>query len=133
MLRALIFLAFGWFLIAGIAGLGHALSLTTMLPATSAIAIVHLASSPHTRGLRELSLPIDLALAMLLGYLADLHQGFPAGALCLAHGLAYLGIRWSAERLTIAGIFSRAFVTAFTALAIDLIGLGALLLLVAPT
>ncbi len=126
MLRALTFVLFGWFLLAAVAGLGQALSLTVMLPAVSAIAVTHLACSEHTRNLRELSLPVDLALALFLGYLADLHQGFPAGALCLGHGLVYLGVRWAAGRLSLEGLVSRAFVAALAALAIDLVAWAAL-------
>ncbi len=126
MLRALTFVFLGWFLVAAVAGLGQALSLTVMLPAASAAAITHLACAELPRNLREFDLPIDLGLAMLLGYLADLHEGFPAGTLCLAHGVTYLGVRWAAGRLSLEGLFSRAVVTALATLAIDLIAWVAL-------
>ena len=115
MVRALIYTLLGWVLLAAVAGLGHSFDLTVMLPATSAVLLTHLAFS------RELSLPTGLAVAITLGYLEDLHQGTPVGALSLAHGVAYLLTVWAGTRIAVEGAIVRAIAAGVVATIIDLI------------
>lgn len=126
MLRAVVTLLLGWLLLASVAGLGHSLGLTIMLPATSAILLVRLAFS------RDQSVPLGLAVALGLGYLEDLHQGTPVGVLCLAHGLAYLLTVWAATRIAVEGPVVRALVAGLLAAAIDLVTFAELMLLAEP-
>lgn len=126
MLRALAYVLLGWLLLASVAGLGHSLGLTIMLPATSAVLLVRLAFT------RALTLPLGLAVALALGYLEDLHQGTPTGTLCLAHGLAYLLTVWAATRIAVEGPIVRAVACGLLAGAVDLLTLAELLLLAEP-
>ena len=114
-MRAILYTMLGWVLLASVAGLGHSFGLTVMLPATSAVLITHLAFS------RELSLPTGLAVAIVLGYLEDLHQGTPVGALSLAHGTAYLLTVWAGTRIAVEGAIVRAIAAGVVAALIDLL------------
>jgi cell shape-determining protein MreD len=137
-LRAALYIATGWCLIALVAGLGQSLGLTVMLPATSLVVLMHMSFSgadhgelsEHGRGHPSLYRPAlagDLAIALALGYLEDIHQGLLVGTLCLTHGLALLGLRWASYRLTVIGLWSRALVTLLLALFVDLMTAGILL------
>jgi len=114
-MRAILYTLLGWVMLASVAGLGHSFGLTVMLPATSAVLLTHLAFS------RDLSLPTGLAVAITLGYLEDLHQGTPVGALSLAHGIAYLLTVWAGTRIAVEGAIVRAIAAGFVAVIIDLI------------
>ena len=126
MLRAVATILLGWCLLASVAGLGHSLGLTIMLPATSAVLLARTAFS------RELALPAGLAVALALGYLEDLHQGTPIGALALAHCLAYLLVVWAGTRLAVEGPIVRAFAAGLLAVTIDLITFAELMALTEP-
>ncbi|MBK8266700.1 MAG: hypothetical protein IPK80_35915 [Nannocystis sp.] len=126
MLRALTLLAAGWILLAAVAGLGHSLSVTVMLPATSAVLITYLAYE------REGALPVGLALAVALGYLEDLHQGTPRGALSLAYALTYLVLAWTSLRLAPSGLLARSLAAGLAILAVDLLTYLTLTLLADP-
>src|SRR5690606_5938154 len=63
MLRAFVYLVVGWVLIAVVGGMADVLSLTIMLPATSAVILTHAAFSVGT------SVPLGLFVAIALGYL----------------------------------------------------------------
>ncbi len=123
MVRAALYTLLGWILLASVAGLGHSFGLTVMLPATTAILLTHLAFT------RELSLPLGLAVAITLGYLEDLHQGTPVGALSLAHGVAYLLTVWAGTRIAVEGAIVRALAAGVVAALIDLLTFGELMLL----
>ena len=99
--RALAYIAYGWLLIALIGGLGHVFELSVMLPSTTAVLLVHLAFTG------EGELPAKLAVASVLGYREDLHQGAPIGTLTLAHQLTFLALYWASGRLALHGWFSR--------------------------
>ena len=114
-MRAILYTLVGWIMLASVAGLGHTFGLTVMLPATSAVLLTHLAFS------RELSLPTGLAVALILGYLEDLHQGTPVGELSLAHGIAYLLTVWAGTRIAVEGAIVRALAAGVVAALIDLI------------
>jgi hypothetical protein len=126
MLRALATVLLGWFLLASVAGLGHSLGLTVMLPATSAVLLTRTAFA------RELAVPLGLAVALALGYLEDIHQGTPTGALSLAHGLAYLLTMWAATRIAVDGPIVRAFAAGLVAGLVDLLTFAELMLLAEP-
>lgn len=126
MLRAIGTLVIGWLLLAGVAGLGHSLGLTIMLPATSAVLLARTAFA------RELSLPLGLGVAIALGYLEDIHQATPIGVLCLAHGLAYLLMVWAATRIAVEGPVVRAFAAGLLACTIDLLTFAELMALAEP-
>lgn len=131
-MRAALYILLGWLLLASVAGLGHSFGLTVMLPSTSAVLLVHLAftrdHAPRTAG-PELSLPLALAVAITLGYLEDLHQGTPVGALSLAHGLAYLLAVWAGTRIAVEGAIVRALAAGVVAAIVDLITFAELMLL----
>lgn len=126
MLRALATILLGWFLLASVAGLGHSLGLTIMLPATSAVLLARTAFA------RELSLPLGMTVAVSLGYLEDVHQATPIGTLCLAHGLAYLMMVWAATRIAVEGPIVRAFAAGLLAVTIDLLTFAELMALAEP-
>lgn len=121
-MRALIYLVVGWVLLAAVGGLGQALSLTIVLPATSAALVAHAVFT------RDLEVPAALFVAVALGYLEDMHQGTPAGLLSLTHGLACLALVWTRGRLALEGPVARALAAGACAALIDL-GTFALLLL----
>ncbi len=122
-MKILIYIVLGWVLLATVAGLGHSFGLTVMLPATSAVLLTHLAYS------RELSLPGALAVAIALGYLEDLHQGTPVGALSLAYGVAFLLTVWAGTRIAVEGAVVRALAAGVVAALIDLITFAELALM----
>ena len=126
MLRAFVYVVFGWILIAMVGGLADVFSLTIMLPATSIVIITYAAFSPHT------SVHAGLAVAIGLGYLEDLHQGAPVGTLALAHGLAFLLMRWASGRFAITGWIMRAVAGLLAAVLLDAVTLTILLVLAAP-
>jgi hypothetical protein len=126
MVRAVVTILLGWFLLASVAGLGHSLGLTIMLPATSAVLLARTAFA------RELTVPPGLAVALALGYLEDLHQATPIGTLTLAHGLGYLLMVWAATRLAVEGPIVRAFAAGLLACTIDLITFAELMALAEP-
>jgi hypothetical protein len=124
--RALAYIMLGWLLIAVVAGLGHVLALTVMLPSTTAVLLVHLAFA------REGELPAKLAIATVLGYLEDLHQGAPIGTLVLAHQLCLLALHWASGRLALHGWFTRAAASAVAVALIDLATWAVLMVLAEP-
>ena len=126
MLRASLLIALGWALSAGIAGLSHAFSLTLVLPATSVILLCHVAFD------RERTLPAGMAIAIILGYLEDLHQGLPTGTLALAFGLVYLALAWLSLRLAVQGNVVRALTALCACFAVDLLTWLILVLLADP-
>lgn len=126
MLRAFLYLVIGWVLIAVVGGLADVLSLTIMLPATTAVIITHAAFSSGV------TLHFGLAVAIALGYLEDLHQGAPIGTLSLAHGVGFLVLRWASGRFAITGFVMRAAAGLLSALLIDALTLVVLLVLADP-
>jgi cell shape-determining protein MreD len=116
--RAISWVLVGWLLLAAVAGLAAPLGLTLALPSTTAIVLVHAA---FFRPTRDAGLPYGLAIAVVLGYLEDLHQGAPTGVLCLAHALAYVVLHWASGRLALPGIPARAAAAAVTVALIDLL------------
>ena len=126
MLRAAALIALGWILMAAVAGLGHAFGLTLALPATSVVLVTHLAYD------RERSLPFGLAVVIALGYLEDLHQGLPTGALALAFALVYLLLAWTSLRLAPTGLVIRAITAGLACLLVDLLTWVILTLLADP-
>jgi hypothetical protein len=131
-MRAVLYIVLGWLLLASVAGLGHSFGLTVMLPSTSAVLLVHLAFTrdhgPRAAG-PELALPLAVAVAITLGYLEDLHQGTPIGALSLAHGLAYLIAVWAGTRIAVEGAVVRALAAGVVTILVDLITFAELMLL----
>ena len=115
MIAGFAYLILGWLFIATVGGLADVLSLTVMLPATSAVVITHAAFA------RRLSVPGGLALAIALGYLEDLHQGAPVGTLALSHGLAFLALRWASDRFHVGSWPVRALASMAAVVAIDLL------------
>jgi cell shape-determining protein MreD len=85
--RGLAYVLIGWLAMATVGSAGHILHVSVMLPSTSAV---------------------QLAIAAVLGYLEDLHQGAPLGTLMLAHQLCFLALHWAAGRLALHGWLSRA-------------------------
>ena len=126
MIRGFAYLVLGWLLIAVVGGLADVFSLTVMLPATSAVVITHIAFA------RTPALPIGLAVGIGLGYIEDLHQGAPVGTLTLAHGLAFLALRWFSRRFHIASWPVRAVASLAAVLLIDLLTFATLALLAEP-
>ena len=126
MIRSSAYLIFGWVLIAIVGGLADVLSLSVMLPATSAVVVTHVAFS------RGSSLPAGLAVSIALGYLEDLHQGAPVGTLALAHGIAFLALRWASGRLHLGGWVLRSAAAVVAVVLIDLLTFGTLMLLSEP-
>jgi len=125
-LRASLLIALGWILIAGIAGFSHAFGITLMLPATSVILLCHIAFD------RERSLAAGMTLALILGYLEDLHQGLPTGTLTLAFSLVYLALSWLSLRLAVSGLVVRALTALIACFAVDLLTWGILIALADP-
>ncbi|MCA9704813.1 MAG: hypothetical protein KDK70_03055 [Myxococcales bacterium] len=121
--RALAYILLGWLLMAAVAGLGHVFELSIMLPSTTAVLLVHLAFS------REGELPAKLAVATVLGYLEDLHQGAPLGTLILAHQLTFLALHWGSGRLALHGWLSRAAAALVAVGLVDLATWGTLMVL----
>lgn len=120
-MRQVIYILLGWLLLAAVGGLGHAFSLTVMLPATSAALVAHAVFT------RELELPGATLVAVALGYLEDMHQGTPAGLLSLAHGVTCLALVWTSRRLAVEGAVARALAAGACALLVDLVTFGLLL------
>lgn len=118
MFRALGYVTFGWFLLAVGGSLGHIAGVTAVLPATSVPVVLHLAFTP---GRARPSLPYGLTVAVVLGYLADLHQGGPPGVSALAHGCCYLGAHFLARRLVLVSWRARLGATLLYGLALDLV------------
>ena len=132
--RGLLYVAVGWLLTAAVAGLGKTLGITVMLPATSAALLIHMVfrAGPEGHPLEAAPLPADLAAALALGYLEDLHQGLPTGTLTLAYGLTLLAMRWADGRLSIRGPIGRAAMALVACALIDLITWAVLLSLSGP-
>ena len=126
MLRASLLIALGWILSAGIAGLSHAFAITLMLPATSVILLCHVAFD------HERSLPAGLTVAIILGYLEDLHQGLPTGTLTLSFALVYLVLSWLSLRLAVSGNMFRALTALVACFAVDLLTWAILMVLADP-
>lgn len=126
MLRAFVYIVLGWILIAVVGGLADVLSLTIMLPATSVVIVTHAAFSVGT------STPVGLGLAIALGYLEDLHQGAPMGTLALAHGLAFLLMRWASGRFAITGWIMRLVAGLVSVVLLDALTLAILQTLAEP-
>jgi len=120
MLRAAVYLLCGWLLLAFVGGIAEVLGLTIMLPATSAILLTHAAFG------RQITAPLGLAVAIALGYLEDQHQGAPEGTLTLAHGLAFLGLRWAAQRFHIGGWLMQALAAFAAVVLVDVLTAGVL-------
>jgi cell shape-determining protein MreD len=115
MFRVLAYLVVGWLFIAAVPGLARVLEFTIMLPSTTAVIITHVAFSRE-----EHSTPVGLALAIVLGYLEDVHQGAPVGTLALAHGICFLVMRWFAARIALRGILTRSVAALSAVVVIDL-------------
>lgn len=126
MLRAFAYLVLGWVLIAVVGGLADVLSLTIMLPATSAVIITHAAFSAGT------TVHFGLAVAIALGYLEDLHQGAPIGTLALVHAIGFLVLRWASSRFAITNLLMRAVASLVAVLLVDALTLLVLLVLAEP-
>lgn len=126
MLRATTYIVLGWVLIAVVGGLADVVGLTVMLPATSAILVTHAAFS------RDASVPAGLAVAVALGYLEDVHQGAPVGTLCLAHVVAFLGLRWAAGRVHLRSWLLQALASVFGLVLVDFATIGTLVVLAEP-
>lgn len=126
MFRAVAYVVLGWVLIAVVGGLADVFDLTIMLPATTAIVITHAAFAPTT------NLTGGLAIAVVLGYLEDLHQGAPMGTLCMAHALTFLALRWLAGRLQLGGWTLRSLVSLLAVVLVDVCTVAVLVLLADP-
>ncbi|MCH9686165.1 MAG: hypothetical protein K0V04_32330 [Deltaproteobacteria bacterium] len=126
MLRTFVYLMLGWVLIAVVGGLADVLSLTIMLPATTAVVVTHAAFSVG------ISMPLGLGLAIGLGYIEDLHQGAPIGTLALAHALGFIVLRWASGRIAITGWVTRAAAGLVAAALFDALTLTILLVLSEP-
>ncbi len=126
MLRALIYIAVAWLLTAAVAALGAVFGLTIMLPSTSAVILVHLAFS------HEDEIPYGLAVAIVIGYLEDLHQGAPIGTLSLAHGLTYLLLFWLSRRVVLPNAWSKMAAAGAFVLVVDLATWAILTVLAQP-
>ncbi|MFV8753035.1 hypothetical protein ACNOYE_21010 [Nannocystaceae bacterium ST9] len=124
--RGLAYVLLGWLAMAAVASFGHVAHLSVMLPSTTAVLLVHLAFA------REGTLPAKLAIAAMLGYLEDLHQGAPLGTLMLAHQLTFLALHWSAGRLALHGWASRASAALVAVALIDLATWATLMVLAEP-
>jgi hypothetical protein len=124
--RGLAYVLFGWLAMAAVGSLGHVLHLSVMLPSTTAVLLVHLAFA------REGTLPAKLAIAALLGYLEDLHQGAPLGTLMLAHQLTFLALHWASGRLALRGWVTRAGAALVAVALIDVATWATLMVLAEP-
>ena len=60
-------------------------------------------------------------MAIILGYLEDLHQGMPTGVLALAYALVFLALRWLGARLAVAGQLVRGLTALIACAAADLL------------
>lgn len=126
MLRGFTYVIIGWLLIAVGGGLADVLSLTIVLPATSAVVLAHAAFA----GQRELVGP--LAVAVSLGYIEDLHQGAPVGVLSMAFALSYLVLYRAAARVAVQGWAMRTLMSLLAVVLVDSFTLATLLLLADP-
>lgn len=124
--RGLAYVLIGWLAMATVGSAGHILHVSVMLPSTSAVLLVHLAFA------REGTLPAKLAIAAVLGYLEDLHQGAPLGTLMLAHQLCFLALHWAAGRLALHGWLSRAGASLVAVALIDVATWATLMVLAEP-
>jgi hypothetical protein len=124
--RGLAYVLLGWLVMAAVASVGHVFHLSVMLPSTTAVLLVHLAFA------REGTLPAKLAIAAMLGYLEDLHQGAPLGTLMLAHQLTFLALHWASGRLALHGWISRAAAALVAVALIDLATWATLMVLAEP-
>lgn len=115
MFRALAYVILGWLLIATVPGLARVLEITVMLPSTTAVLIAHIAFSRD-----EHPTPVGLAIAIILGYLEDVHQGAPVGTLALAHGLSFLAMRWFSARIAVHGVITRSIAALVAIALVDL-------------
>jgi cell shape-determining protein MreD len=113
MLRPFTYVILGWLLLALCGGLADVLSLTIVLPSTSAVVIAHAAFNGDRK------LVPGLAVAIGLGYLEDLHQGAPVGSLSLSFGVAFLVLHWAAGRLAVRGWTTRALVALLAIVLVD--------------
>lgn len=113
MLRPFTYVILGWLLLALCGGLADVLALTIVLPSTSAVILAHAAWGEDRR------LVPGLAVAVGLGYLEDLHQGAPVGALSLSFGVAYLLLHWAAGRLAVRGWPMRALMALLAVVLVD--------------
>lgn len=125
-LRLLAYVFLGWLLTAAVAGLGPVLHLSVMLPATSAILLTHLAFS------RWGQLHWGLGMAVVMGYLEDLHQGAPIGLLATIYAFGWLGLYRAARRFTLVGPLSRVFAAVAVAAGLDLMTWTMLTILAEP-
>ena len=124
----------GWVFLAAVPSLGQVLQLTLALPSTTAVLLVHLAFareqvSGSDREREDDGLPFGLAVAVVLGYLEDQHNGAPTGTLCLAHALTYTGLHWASRRLALPQVWHRAAAGAVALVAVDLVTFGAMMVL----
>jgi len=113
MLRPFTYVILGWLLIALCGGLADVLGLSIVLPSTSAVVVAHAAFTGDRKVVP------GLAVAVGLGYLEDLHQGAPVGALSLSFGIAFLVLHWAAGRLAVRGWTTRALVGLFAVVLVD--------------
>jgi hypothetical protein len=124
--RGLAYVLLGWLAMAAVGSVGHVFHLSVMLPSTTAVLLVHLAFA------REGSLPAKLAIAAMLGYLEDLHQGAPIGTLMLTHQLTFLALHWASGRLALRGWLSQASAALVAVALIDLATWATLMVLAEP-
>lgn len=100
MFRGLAYVILGWVLIAAVGSLGHIMHITAVLPSTTIALLLHLGFSGRRA---RITLVFGLAVALVLGYLEDLHQGGPPGILSLTYGLTYLLVHVAARRFAVDG------------------------------
>ncbi len=129
LLRGLAYVVLGWLLLAAVPGLAHVFDLSVALPSTTAVVLLHLAFRQQRE---DEPLAAGLAVAVVLGYLEDLHQGAPTGVLTLVHALTYLLLYWSAQRLSLPGLITKGMAAAATLLIIDLLTWAVLMTLADP-
>jgi cell shape-determining protein MreD len=123
MIRASLYILVAWVLIALIGGVATAFGITVMLPAASAVVIAHLGFSQRR------TLAGDLATAIAIGYLEDLHQGGPVGLFAVAYALTLLLLKWASERLHLGSWWTRAAMGAISIVLVDLTAWSTLVLL----
>ena len=116
--RMLSYGVWGWFWIAATASISHVAGLTIFLPMLSVVVLAHSIFETEDPPLVE-----SLAMAVMLGYLYDLHHGHPTGVMTLGHVLAVFGLRWAKVRLLFAGGASMAMLSGAAAGMILLISL----------
>ena len=112
-IEGLIYVVWGWILLAAVPALGYALHWTVMLPSTTAILMCHVAF------VRTGSLTRGMLLALILGYLEDVHQGAPTGLLMFCHGVAFAGIYWVSARVSVHGLGGQILVSTLCVIVID--------------